>query len=111
MYYDAWTKLNATAVNANFTDDGFVSVEGKMISSMLLKARVRLDFASTPASANYHFEVEDLRVFQPDNGIAVANYRLTSTPSNKRLTTIVENISPHLRSPRWTMANLRAASF
>lgn|SRR5215510_2433651 len=111
MYYDAWTKLNATAVNANFTDDGFVSVEGKMISSMLLKARVRLDFASTPATGNYHFEVEDLRVFQPDNGIAVANYRLTSTPSNKRLTTIVENISPHLRSPRWTMANLRAASF
>jgi len=93
MYYDAWTKLDATLVNNNFTDDGFVSVEGKMTPSMLLKARVRLDFASTPASGNYHFEVEDLKVFQTDAGTTVANYRLTSTPSNKKLATTVENVT------------------
>ncbi len=46
-----------------------------------------------PRLAIITFEVEDLRVFQPDNGTAIANYRLTSTPSNKKLTTIVENIT------------------
>jgi hypothetical protein len=30
MYHDAWTKLDATVVNNNFTDDGFVSIDGKM---------------------------------------------------------------------------------
>jgi hypothetical protein len=47
--------------------------------------------------------VEDLRVFQPDAGTAVANYRLTSTPSNKKLTTVVENITDIFvrRDGRW----------
>ena len=93
VYYDAWTKLDATAVNSNFSDDGFVSIDGKMTSSVVVKSRIRLDFASTPASGNYHFEVEDLKVFQTDTGTAVANYRLTSTPSNKKLATIVENVT------------------
>src|SRR5262245_1735690 len=103
LYYDAWTKLDATVVNNNLTDDGFVSNEGKMISSAVLKARIQGDLASTPASANYHFQVEDLKVFQPDNGTAIANYRLTSTPSNKRLNTTVENITDILvrRDGRW----------
>ena len=93
LHYDAFTKLDAALVNNNFTDNGFVSVEGEMIPSMLVKARVRLDFASTPASANYHFAVEDLKVFQPETGIAVANYRLVSTPSNKNLATMVDNVT------------------
>jgi uncharacterized protein (TIGR02246 family) len=103
LHYDAFTKLDAALVNNNFTDNGFVSVEGKMIPSLLLKAGVRRDFASTPANGNYHFEVEDLRVFQPDAGTAVANYRLTSTPSNKKLTTVVENITDIFvrRDGRW----------
>jgi|SRR5215471_1051356 len=37
LHYDAWTKLDATLVNGNFTDNGFVSSEGKMIPSMLRK--------------------------------------------------------------------------
>ncbi len=45
-------------------------------------------------------EVEDLRVFQPDTGTAVANYRLTSTPSGKKLATIVENGSAQIISSR-----------
>src|SRR5215475_9930527 len=49
LYYDAWTKLDATVVNNNLTDDGFVSNEGKMISAAVLKARIQLDLASTPA--------------------------------------------------------------
>lgn len=93
LHYDAFTKLDATLVNGNFTDNGFVSVEGEMIPSMLVKARVRSDFASTPASGNYHFAVEDLKVFQPETGIAVANYRLVSTPSNKNLATMVDNVT------------------
>jgi hypothetical protein len=93
LHYDAFTKLDAALVNNNFTDNGFVSVEGEMIPSMLVKARVRSDFASTPASANYHFAVEDLKVFQPETGIAVANYRLVSTPSNKNLATMVDNVT------------------
>jgi hypothetical protein len=93
LHYDAFTKLDAALVNGNFTDNGFVSVEGKMIPSILLKARVRSDFASTPASANYHFAVEDLKVFQPETGITVANYRLVSTPSNKNLATMVDNVT------------------
>src|ERR1043166_2632011 len=93
MYYDAWTKLDATAVNSNLSDDGFVSIDGKMTSSVVVKNRVRQDFASTPATGNYQFELEDLRVFQPDTGTAVANYRLTSTPSNRKLATIVENVT------------------
>ena len=93
LHYDAFTKLDAALVNNNFTDNGFVSVAGEMIPSMLVKARVRLDFASTPASANYHFAVEDLKVFQPETGIAVANYRLVSTPSNKNLATMVDNVT------------------
>jgi hypothetical protein len=103
LHYDAFTKLDATLVNGNFTDNGFVSVEGKMISSMLLKARVRSDFASTPASDNYHFEVENLKVFQPDAVTAVANYQLTTTPSNKQLTTTVDNITDIFvrRDGRW----------
>jgi hypothetical protein len=102
LHYDAFTKLDATLIG-NFTDNGFVSVEGKMLSSMLVKARVREDFASTPASDNYHFEIEDLKVFQPDAGTAVANYRLTSTPSNKQLTTTVDNITDIFvrRDGRW----------
>ena len=102
LQYDAFTKLDATLIG-NFTDNGFVSVEGKMLSSMLVKARVREDFASTPASDNYHFEIEDLKVFQPDAGTAVANYRLTSTPSNKQLTTTVDNITDIFvrRDGRW----------
>src|ERR1041385_2192360 len=39
LHYDAFTKLDATLVNGNFTDNGFVSVEGEMIPSMLIKAR------------------------------------------------------------------------
>src|SRR5690349_13095343 len=35
LHYDAFTKLDATSVNGNFTDNGFVSVEGKMIPSIL----------------------------------------------------------------------------
>ena len=103
MYYDAWAKVDAAVVNDSFTDDGFVSEEGKMISSMLAKARVRVDFASTSATANYHFEVEDLKVFQPDAGTAIANYRLTATPSNKKLNTIVQNITDIFvrRNERW----------
>ena len=93
VHYDAFTKLDATLVNGNFTDNGFVSVEGEMIPSMLVKARVRQDFASTPASNNYHFEIENLKVFQPDAVTAVANYQLTSTPSNKQLATSVDNIT------------------
>src|SRR5262249_6169388 len=103
LYYDAWTKLDATEINNNLSDDGFVKNQGRMISAAVLKARIRQDFASTPASANYHFEVQDLKVFQPDNGTAIANYRLTSTPSNKRLDTTVENITDIFvrRDGRW----------
>jgi len=56
-HYDAWTKLDATSVNNSFTDNGFVSIDGKMMSSMLLKAHVRLDLASIPASGNYHLRL------------------------------------------------------
>jgi hypothetical protein len=36
-YYDSWTKLDATAVNNNFTDDGFLTEDGNLISSSVLK--------------------------------------------------------------------------
>jgi len=63
MHYDAWTKLDATAVNSNFADDGFLTEDGKLISSSVLKSSIRMDFASTAANDNYHLDVEDLTVF------------------------------------------------
>jgi hypothetical protein len=62
-YYDAWTKLDATEVNSNFADDGFVTTDGRVVAISVFKTRVRLDFASTPANGNYQFKIEDLRVF------------------------------------------------
>jgi hypothetical protein len=82
-YYDSWTKLDATAVNSNFADDGFLTEDGKLTSSSVLKSRIRMDCASTAANDNYHFDVEDLTVFQPDVGTAVTNYRLNSRPTDK----------------------------
>ena len=95
-YYDAWTKLDATAVNSNFADDGFVTEDGKLISSSVLKSRVRMDFASTAANDNYRFDIEDLTVFQPDSGTAVTNYRLISRPSDKKRATLIEDITDML---------------
>ena len=74
-----------------------------MIASDVFKSRVRLDFASTLATGNYQFEIEDLRVFQPNSDTTVANYRLVQTPSDKNLTKLVEDITDTLarRDGRW----------
>src|SRR5258706_12073298 len=93
MYYDAWTKLDAAAVNNNFTDDGLLTEDGKLISSLVLKSRVRMESASTAANDNYHFDVEDLTVFQPDAGTAVTNYRLISRPTDKNRATIIQDVT------------------
>jgi uncharacterized protein (TIGR02246 family) len=102
-YYDAWTKLDAAVVNSNFTNDGFVTLGGKMIANDVFKSRVRLDFASTPATGNYQFAIEDLRVFQPNSDTTVASYRLVSTPSDKNLAILVEDVTDTLarRDKRW----------
>src|SRR5258706_6945131 len=102
-YYESWTKLDATAVNSNLADDGFVTEDGKLISSAVLKSRVRMDFASTAANDNYRFDIEDLTVFQPDSGTAVTNYRLISRPSDKKRATLIEDITDMLvrRDGHW----------
>jgi hypothetical protein len=59
--------------------------------------------ASTAANDNYHFDVEDLAVFQPDAGTAVTNYRLISRPADKNRATIIQDITDILvsRNGHW----------
>ena len=102
-YYDAWTKLDAAALNSNVADDGFVTQDGEVLTTGVFKSRVHADFASTSPNDNYQFEFEDLRLFQSTADTAIANYRLVSTPANKNLSKQTNNITDMLvrRDGRW----------
>lgn len=102
-YYDGWTKLDAATVSAAVADDGFVTVDGRVLTGSVFKSSVRADFIATAPNDNYQFEIEELCVFQSSPDSAVANYRLISTPTDKNLAKTTENITDSLvrRDGRW----------
>lgn len=46
-YYDGWTKLDAAAVSAAVAADGFVTVDGRVLTSSVFKSSVRADLRQT----------------------------------------------------------------
>ncbi len=76
-FYDAFGRMEAQAMN-NLADDGFLSLEGSRVTNTFVKAKMRSDFAATPAS-QYQFAIEDLKVFPLTADTAVANYRVIIT--------------------------------